>query len=64
MAWFDAAVVLAVTGGEVISHSGTSSAAVTADPHVLRFVQVGDSHIGFVGPVNTEVTGSFSRAID
>ncbi len=67
-AWFGAAVVLTVTGGEVISHLGDSpapaSAAVAADPRALRFVQVSDSHLGFHGPANTDVTGSFSRAID
>jgi hypothetical protein len=64
-AWFGAAVVLTVTGGEVISNrGGTPAAAVTEDPHALRFVQISDSHLGFQGPANTDVTGSFSRAID
>jgi hypothetical protein len=66
-AWFGAAVVLTVTGGEVISHLGNPPAAATAaaqDPHALRFVQISDSHLGFHGPANTDVTGSFSRAID
>jgi hypothetical protein len=67
-AWFGVAVVLTVTGGEVISHLGGSpvpaSAAVATDPRALRFVQVSDSHLGFHGPANTDVTGSFSRAID
>jgi 3',5'-cyclic-AMP phosphodiesterase len=65
-AWFGAAVVLTVTGGEVISHLGgtPAPAAVAADPRALRFVQVSDSHLGFHGPANTDVTGSFARAID
>ncbi|WP_028922986.1 metallophosphoesterase family protein [Pseudonocardia acaciae] len=67
-AWFGSAVVLAVAGGEVISHVGGESTSATAtaaadDPHALRFVQVSDSHIGFNGPANTDVAGSFSRAI-
>jgi 3',5'-cyclic AMP phosphodiesterase CpdA len=64
-AWFGAAVVLAVASGEVISHvDGTATtAAVLDDPHALRFAQVSDSHIGFTGGANTDVTGSFSRAI-
>ncbi|MBV9315677.1 MAG: metallophosphoesterase [Pseudonocardia sp.] len=64
-AWFGAAVVLAVASGEVISHvDGTATtAAVLDDPHALRFAQVSDSHIGFTGSANTDVTGSFSRAI-
>lgn len=65
-AWFGAVVVLTATGGGVISHLGgtPTPAAVAADPRALRFVQVSDSHIGFAGPANTDVTGSFSRAID
>ena len=67
-AWFGAAVVLTVTGGEVISHLGGGpapvAAAVAADPNALRFVQISDSHLGFHGPANTDVTGSFCRAID
>jgi predicted MPP superfamily phosphohydrolase len=66
-AWFGAAVVLTVTSGEVISHLGTppaAAAAVAQDPHALRFVQISDSHLGFHGPANTDVTGSFSRAIN
>jgi 3',5'-cyclic AMP phosphodiesterase CpdA len=63
-AWFGAAVVLTVAGGEVISHvSGTADAAPADDPNALRFVQVSDSHIGFTGTANTDVTGSFARAI-
>ena len=66
-AWFGAAVVLTVGGGEVISHiSGPAEAAVTdplADPHALRFVQVSDSHIGFKGTANTAVEQSFEHAV-
>lgn len=65
-AWFGAAVVLTVTGGEMISHIGGTPAAtaIAQDPHALRFVQISDSHLGFNGSENTDVTGSFSRAID
>ncbi|HEY6421968.1 MAG TPA: metallophosphoesterase [Pseudonocardiaceae bacterium] len=64
-AWFGAAVVLTVAGGEVISHiGGTPDAALAQDPNALRFVQISDSHIGFRGPANTDVAGSFSRGID
>jgi Icc protein len=63
-AWFGAAVVLTVAGGEVISHVGGDPAAAAGDPNALRFVQLSDSHIGFHGPANLDVTGSFSRAIN
>jgi len=69
--WFGSAVVLTVTGGEVISHvihnhdSALASAAAAATSSAeLRFVQVSDSHIGFQGPANTDVTGSFNQAIE
>jgi len=65
--WFGGAVVLSVVGGEVISRLAADdavSAAAGADRHTLRFVQVSDSHIGFNGPANTDVTASFEHALD
>jgi 3',5'-cyclic AMP phosphodiesterase CpdA len=63
-AWFGGAVALTVVGGEVISHvGGTPASTLTQDPNALRFVQLSDSHIGFHGPANLDVTDSFSRAI-
>ena len=62
-AWFGAAVVLTVAGGEVISHvAGSSGAAPQATP-VLRFAQISDSHIGFNGPANPNVADTFNHAI-
>lgn len=61
-AWFGAAVGLAVVGGEVLSHVASAPAAIDARP-TLRFAQISDSHIGFTGAANTDVTGSFERAI-
>jgi 3',5'-cyclic AMP phosphodiesterase CpdA len=62
-AWFGAAVVLTVAGGEVISHvAGSSGAAQQATP-TLRFGQISDSHIGFNGPANTNVADTFTHAI-
>jgi 3',5'-cyclic AMP phosphodiesterase CpdA len=62
-AWFGAAVVLTVVGGEVVSHvAGSSGAAQQATP-ALRFAQISDSHIGFNGPANTNVTDTFTHAI-
>jgi 3',5'-cyclic AMP phosphodiesterase CpdA len=66
-AWFGAAVVLTVAGGEVISHvagsSGAAQAAQTARP-ALRFAQISDSHIGFSGTANANVTDTFTEAIN
>lgn len=64
-AWFGAAVGFAVVGGEVISHvAGTASASHAGARPTLRFAQVSDSHIGFSGPPNPDVTGTFGHAID
>ena len=64
-AWFGAAVVLTVAGGEVISHVAAPPArAHTRARPTLRFAQISDSHIGFTGPANTDVTGTFTEAID
>ena len=67
--WFGGAVVLSVVGGEVISrlaneHDQTVAATAADDRRTLRFVQVSDSHIGFNGPANTDVTASFDHALD
>ncbi|MFJ9779629.1 metallophosphoesterase family protein [Amycolatopsis sp. NPDC101161] len=63
-AWFGAAVVLTVSGGEVISRiAGPGEAVAADDPNALRFVQISDSHLGFTGPANTAVEASFSHAL-
>ncbi|MGV4926504.1 metallophosphoesterase [Streptomyces sp. BHT-5-2] len=65
--WFGGAVVLTVASGEVISHIAGSqdinAGTAAAGSGALRFVQVSDSHIGFQGPANTDVVGSFAEAI-
>jgi len=64
-AWFGSAVALTVAGGEVISHiAGAAPSAAAPDPTALRIVQVSDSHLGFRGTANGDVTGSFQQAID
>jgi 3',5'-cyclic AMP phosphodiesterase CpdA len=64
-AWFGAAVGLAVAGGEVISHvAGTAQANKIQTRPTLRFAQVSDSHLGFTGAPNRDVTGTFGHAID
>ncbi|MEU2225531.1 metallophosphoesterase [Streptomyces sp. NPDC018347] len=69
-AWFGGAVVLTVAGGQVVSQvaeardsTAPGMAGAAADNGALRFVQVSDSHIGFQGPANMDVAGSFSEAI-
>jgi 3',5'-cyclic AMP phosphodiesterase CpdA len=63
-AWFGAAVVLTVAGGEVISHvAGSAGAAHEATKPALRFAQISDSHIGFNGPANPNVADTFNHAI-
>ena len=63
-AWFGAAVALTVAGGEVVSH--IAGAATTAQPATptLRFAQISDSHIGFTGTANANVTDTFTEAIN
>jgi 3',5'-cyclic AMP phosphodiesterase CpdA len=63
-AWFGAAVVLTVAGGEVISHvAGSAGAAKPQARPTLRFAQISDSHIGFTGAPNPDVAGTFTEAI-
>jgi 3',5'-cyclic AMP phosphodiesterase CpdA len=63
-AWFGAAVVLTVAGGEVISHVAGAETTKQPDRPALRFAQVSDSHIGFTGAANADVTQTFTDAIN
>lgn len=64
-AWFGAAVGLTVAGGEIISHAaGSATAGHTHGQPALRFAQISDSHLGFTGAPNPDVTGTFTHAID
>jgi 3',5'-cyclic AMP phosphodiesterase CpdA len=65
MAWAGTGVVWTVAGG-VLSGCELGSAAKPAGPKTkdLFFVQLSDSHIGFKGPANQDVTGTFALAID
>jgi 3',5'-cyclic AMP phosphodiesterase CpdA len=64
-AWFGAAVVLTVSGGEVISHiAGAGTPTAAASPGTLRFVQISDSHLGFKGSANLDVSATFGAAIN
>jgi 3',5'-cyclic AMP phosphodiesterase CpdA len=59
-AWAGAAVVVAVTGGEVFSNVVGRADAGQVD---FTFAQISDSHLGFLGAANHDVAGSFGRAI-
>ena len=49
----------------MISHiAGTAGAAHTQARPTLRFAQISDSHIGFQGTANANVTGTFTEAIN
>ena len=49
----------------MISHvAGTAGAAHTQARPTLRFAQISDSHIGFHGTANANVTGTFTEAIN
>jgi len=64
MAWAGTGVVWTVTGGVL---SGCQlDAAAPAGPRTrdLSFVQISDSHIGFRGAANQDVTGTFGLAIE
>lgn len=63
-AWFGAAVGFSVVGGEVISQVAGAAAEHTHARPALRFAQISDSHIGFTGAPNPDVTGTFAHAID
>ena len=64
-AWFGSAVVLTVAGGEVLSTvAGCASQPQSAPQPTLRFAQISDSHIGFTGTANPNVTDTFTEAIN
>ena len=63
-AWFGAAVVLTVSAGEVVSTVAGCAAKPQSSTPTFTFAQVSDSHIGFTGAANTDVTGSFEKGID
>lgn len=65
MAWAGTGVAWTVTGG-LLSGCGLDQAPRAAGPRTkdLLFVQISDSHIGFRGSANQDVTGTFGLAID
>jgi len=61
--WAGAAVAVAVTGGIVTTDllRGHSAGPKTAD---FTFVQISDSHLGFAGKANPDVSRTFQQSID
>jgi 3',5'-cyclic AMP phosphodiesterase CpdA len=62
-AWSGAAVAVTVSGG-VLTSKVLHHGAATAPPDDFTFVQISDSHIGFTGPANPDVTKTFQSALD
>src|SRR5262245_11723876 len=63
MAWAGTSAVWTISGG-VLAACGTSGKHVpVAAAKGLFFVQISDSHIGFTGPANSDVTATFAEAI-
>jgi 3',5'-cyclic-AMP phosphodiesterase len=66
MAWAGTGAVWTVTGGLLSGCELGAGQPKAAGPttHDLFFVQISDSHIGFRGAANQDVTGTFGIAID
>jgi 3',5'-cyclic AMP phosphodiesterase CpdA len=62
-AWSGAAVAVTVSGG-VLTSKVLHHEAAAAQPDDFTFVQISDSHIGFTGPANPDVTKTFQSALD
>ena len=62
-AWAGAAVAVTVSGG-VVTSKVLGHGAAAARPEDFSFVQISDSHIGFSGPANPDVTKTFQSALD
>jgi 3',5'-cyclic AMP phosphodiesterase CpdA len=64
-AWAGAAVAVALSGGVVTTKLvGAGHHDHTGPKADFTFVQISDSHIGFTGKANIDVTGSFAAALD
>ena len=63
MAWAGTSVVWMVSGGILSSVETVDSKFPLASAKDLFFVQISDSHIGFTGSANTDVTHTFEQAI-
>jgi 3',5'-cyclic AMP phosphodiesterase CpdA len=62
-AWAGAAVAVTVAGG-VVTSKAIHHGAAAASRDDFTFVQISDSHIGFTGAANADVTKTFQSALD
>jgi hypothetical protein len=62
-AWAGAGLLVVVSGGVVTTELIKRHTQVPATSD-FSFVQISDSHIGFQGPANADVTATFQAAID
>ena len=58
VAWTGAGIVY------VLGNDGIARAASAAPRGQFNFVQISDSHIGYSGPANPDVRGTFQHAVD
>lgn len=63
MAWAGTATVWTVSAGVLTSCGIGTAATQPSRTKDLYFVQISDSHIGFKGAANPDVTGTFAHAI-
>ncbi|MHB8509254.1 MAG: metallophosphoesterase family protein [Candidatus Dormibacteria bacterium] len=63
MAWAGTATVWTLTAGGLTSCGIATAGVEPARTSDLFFVQISDSHIGFKGAANPDVTGTFAHAI-
>lgn len=64
MAWAGTSVVWTVSGGVLTACESVAAQGPVGKPKDLFFVQISDSHIGFKGTANSDVTGTFGQAIN
>ncbi len=63
MAWAGTGIVWSFAGGIPFS-SAFGAAPTKQHAEDFSFIQISDSHIGFSKPANTDVTGTFQKAVD
>ena len=64
MAWAGTGLVWTMAGGGVLSSCGLPQAVTSANTSGdFTFVQISDSHIGFNNVPNSDVTGTFQKAV-